>query len=476
PGEPTDVPEGEEEDIPGDPTDVPEGEEEDIPDEPVDISEGEGEDILGEPVDIPEGEGEDIPGEPEDLPEGEGEDIPGDPANLPEEPENIPEGEFDYPEPDVQVSLTQEEAFDQLSDYMNKHNYGPDDYGEYSKDPEWQRLHEAAYPDSIADKPLSQGEAFDQLSDYMNKHNYGAEDYGEYSKDPEWQRLHEAAFPTENHESPQTSGLGDMPEALTPQDAQQQLQDYMNKHGYGLGDYPEYSQDPEWQRLHGAAFPNGNSGTSGGVSDMAGTQPSDMKANGDLTEARPYETIPASEISGINNTGEHFWNHHANTKDDYMDLASKLPEVQEQLANGVSLDEIKQNPDLRDCAAAYYDDDKMIQVIKTENGYEFQDDGRHRATAAQELGYDIPVKIINEDVKGKRSAVDIPTRDSKDVKYPTAEIPDDVFQTKETNPDYVNPLNRPPKSLEEMDHLDDLKNVDKQISKPWDQKNPDITD
>ena len=34
--------------------------------------------------------------------------------------------------------------------------------------------------------------AYDQLADYYNSHNYGQQDYAEYSKDPEWQELNNA--------------------------------------------------------------------------------------------------------------------------------------------------------------------------------------------------------------------------------------------------------------------------------------------
>ena len=44
-------------------------------------------------------------------------------------------------------------------------------------------------PDSPLDAELS---AYDQLSDYYNSHNYGQQDYAEYSKDPEWQELNNA--------------------------------------------------------------------------------------------------------------------------------------------------------------------------------------------------------------------------------------------------------------------------------------------
>ena len=93
---------------------------------------------------------------------------------------------------------TQEDAFLQLSDYMNEHNYGPDDFATYSQDPEWQRLHSNAYPDYTPPEASSadtQENSFRQLSEYMNEHNYGPDDFATYSQDPEWQQLHSNAYP-----------------------------------------------------------------------------------------------------------------------------------------------------------------------------------------------------------------------------------------------------------------------------------------
>lgn len=44
-------------------------------------------------------------------------------------------------------------------------------------------------PNSPLDAEVS---AYDQLADYYNSHNYGQQDYAEYSKDPEWQELNNA--------------------------------------------------------------------------------------------------------------------------------------------------------------------------------------------------------------------------------------------------------------------------------------------
>ncbi|MEY8574740.1 toxin glutamine deamidase domain-containing protein, partial [Oscillospiraceae bacterium 21-37] len=81
-----------------------------------------------------------------------------------------------------------------LSEYMNKHNYGPDDFAEYSQDPQWRELQKQAYPDYEL-PPLSEESARSQLSNYMNEHNYGPDDFAEYSQDPQWRELQKQAYP-----------------------------------------------------------------------------------------------------------------------------------------------------------------------------------------------------------------------------------------------------------------------------------------
>lgn len=89
-------------------------------------------------------------------------------------------------------------AMNALQDYMNQHNYSAMDYPEYSQDPEWQQLHQNVYGkiDGLNHSALEQAQspeahtaAVNALSEYMNEHNYGNMDYPEYSKDPEWQKL-----------------------------------------------------------------------------------------------------------------------------------------------------------------------------------------------------------------------------------------------------------------------------------------------
>ena len=108
---------------------------------------------------------------------------------------NMPEDDFsDHFREGAGAEQTDRSAFNQLSDYMNEHNYGPDDFERYSKDPEWRNLERQAFPEyelpPAADTPA---EAFDRLSDYMADHNYGPDDFATYSQDPAWRELQASA-------------------------------------------------------------------------------------------------------------------------------------------------------------------------------------------------------------------------------------------------------------------------------------------
>lgn len=147
----------------------------------------------------------------------------------------------------VSATASSLSAMDQLTAYMQAHNYGMGDFATYSMDPEWQRLHMAVYPDSQLIQSLSGSTiAQQQLQQYMNMHNYGVGDFAIYSMDPEWQRLHQMAYPN-------SGVIGSL---VGSSIAIQALHQYMSSHNYGIGDYSIYSKDPEWQRLHGMAYPH----------------------------------------------------------------------------------------------------------------------------------------------------------------------------------------------------------------------------
>ena len=161
--------------------------------------------------------------------------------------------------------------------------------------------------------------------------------------------------------------------------AQAGLGDYFARTGYGPQDKDVYESDPEWQVLHRAAYPDYYAERE---------QPA--------TKFQPYqETLPASSISGVDTSDPNFWNHHGYDRQNYMELASHLPEVQERLREGTTFDELKGDPVLGPTARAYYSPDDPITVEKqTDGSFAFGSDGRHRIAAAQELGYDVEAKVM----------------------------------------------------------------------------------
>ena len=190
--------------------------------------------------------------------------------------------------------------------------------------------------------------------------------------------------------------------------AMNNMADYMNGHNYGLDDYSEYSQDPEWQKLNADLQQSLGMDVTTDVSTPLPESGKDVSAT-ELPDN--CVMVNASDIDMTYAQGmdsDQFWNHHGNTKEDYMRIAEGIPDVQQVLDSGKSLDEIKQDPDLKDTAHAYFDPENMIKVEQQADGsYSFADDGRHRIAAAQEMGYDIPVQVTNLPENANASTADM---------------------------------------------------------------------
>lgn len=131
-----------------------------------------------------------------------------------------------------------------------------------------------------------------------------------------------------------------------------------------------------------------------------------------LGEDTYREEIDAGEIAGIQVGVEdqldpdHFWAHRPitdretgeirrTTKEDYLELASKIPAVCDALEKGKSLEELCADPELGATATQYFSETNVLRVKADGNGYyELTGNGRHRALAARELNMKIPAKVI----------------------------------------------------------------------------------
>ena len=121
----------------------------------------------------------------------------------------------------------------------------------------------------------------------------------------------------------------------------------MSEHNYGYGDYPTYSQDPEWQRLN-ENLKNENAGVETERSDINGPGEGDDPDSSNDPESKiegsRYRTVDADtvDLSGARGMDDpNFWNHHGNDKETYTEMAEKLPDIQKELGDGKSLDELR---------------------------------------------------------------------------------------------------------------------------------------
>ena len=282
---------------------------------------------------------------------------------------------------DSDVMKENKTAMQELSSYMNEHNYGPNDFEEYSQDPEWQRLHKEAFPDWEGRLDISVAEDMEE-SDIAMSSDEIAEEIPEDVDDEE------QVVEVDNMET-DTALNNEMDGEVAQEirDNEDLGQDLLNRfetcqHKNG-SDY--FVKGDNYEQFENDYY------------------------SGNGAEYTVYDTpiekeVSPSQIEGIHLGKEEienpsvFWRQHENggTAESFQKIASHIPEVRERLEAGATLDDLEDDPVLADCAGIYFRN--KPEVIERNGYYEFNSNGRHRIMAARSLGYDIPVKIV-----GKRS-------------------------------------------------------------------------
>jgi len=114
----------------------------------------------------------------------------------------------------------------------------------------------------------------------------------------------------------------------------------------------------------------------------------------EVSEVDAREYVDSSTINPSRNTEDpHFYDGGKSSQEDYAALAENIPEVRDRLAAGESIESLCADEKVGDCANAYFKEDKMLTVRDNGDGsYQLIDDGNHRLKAAQDKGYEVPVK------------------------------------------------------------------------------------
>lgn len=265
-------------------------------------------------------------------------------------------------------------------------------------------------PEDVSDTEETEGSTdvveVNSILDYMNVHNYGPDDYAEYSQDPIWRELHSAAFPDDELPplSDETSEQEMIPPAVISDDGGD-----LNPH-IGINDNgnnpPNNPDDITGGDLFGSFETDKH--INGSDSFVKGDNYEKFKKDYYSPEESIYEAydtpkevdISPSMIEGIH-LGESeledpsvFWSQHERdgTLESFKEIALRVPDVREQLDSGKTMDELLADPELSKCAGIYFAN--KPEVIENDGYYEFDSNGRHRILAAREAGYDIPVEVI----------------------------------------------------------------------------------
>ena len=226
--------------------------------------------------------------------------------------------------------------------------------------------------------------AMRQLLSYMNEHNYGIDDYAEYSQDPIWKELHQAVYPNDRTTfRTQSMSMIDVQnddvvsgEIISAAEILERFGVSETKNGSDYfvhgANYERFEQDyysPEESKY--TAF------------DV----PVEKEISPNLIEGIH---LGKSEVENP----DFFWEQHekGGTAESFQEIASYIPEVKEKLAGGATLQELNEDSKLSSCANVYFIN--KPKVIENNGYYEFDSNGRHRILAARALGYDIPVEVV----------------------------------------------------------------------------------
>ncbi len=106
--------------------------------------------------------------------------------------------------------------------------------------------------------------------------------------------------------------------------------------------------------------------------------------------------IKASLVKEIyDHANPHFWNHHGNDHNGYIELAQRSMVLYSKWLSGYNVTDLLNDEECCGVALEYLAENQIIKVYKYPDGmFSLAGDGRHRVAAAQELDVYVPVKIV----------------------------------------------------------------------------------
>ena len=243
------------------------------------------------------------------------------------------------------------------------------------------------------------------MTKYMSEHNYGREDYIDYSRDPEWQDLNDKMKDAKSAmEGENTENIIDI-DYINKQESDAKYKDIDSEY---IEDNKKYFGNIEIDEDLNVVFIKGRN-----YDEFKEAYNSSGEYEYRRYEKNKEENIDANKIEGITvkksdiENPEFFWSQHEKngTIESFKDIARNIPDVIDQLGKGRTLNELLTDEKLSSCVRVYFLD--RVKVFKNGDFYEFDGDGRHRVLAAREVGYDIPVEVTGERIKVDSQNFDI---------------------------------------------------------------------
>ena len=97
-----------------------------------------------------------------------------------------------------------------------------------------------------------------------------------------------------------------------------------------------------------------------------------------------------------------YWTNHGNKPEDYQRLAKQYSDIQSQLDNGKTIEELNRNPELKDGVNFWFSEGDKIKAVKYNDSMFLDGSGRHRNSLAEIYNIDTNIEVSLHEAREKK--------------------------------------------------------------------------
>jgi len=175
------------------------------------------------------------------------------------------------------------------------------------------------------------------------------------------------------------------------------------RHNFLTNDHRRFDIKPgDLMDLHEKYYPSDNSKVNaayGELTELAATNQLVRSPTVDGELAPGEINIADRELKPLREN-KAFWSHHSNSPDFYQNMARQYPDLRQEIADGRTVQELKDDPKYKDSAGFWFSKSDKITVTKY-GDHQFIDNGKHRYVLAKHYNPTQPIPVEIHELKKK---------------------------------------------------------------------------